>query len=149
MNNVNLPTTYIDFFNGVLHGLQKHENATSECGGNIEKLQPLFTQLADLYKDFISGKLSPTKFMAFVNNVFLVMGNIEGSCHFFELLTDTIGLLNPVALVLRIAYIIVIGSWVIVPSSFYFIYYLFQGESYNSGLHIGRILKYVLSYDIE
>ena len=143
------PNSWSEFGDGLIHGIQRYENATSECGGNIGKLQSIYDAAVDIYKDFISGKLNPAKFVAFVTNAYQTLNLVEETCHFVELIADTIALVSPISLIIRLAYIVFIGSWTIVPSSFYFIYYLFQGDSYNTGLHVGRILKYVLSYEME
>ena len=141
--------TFTEFFDGFVHGLQKYENQTSQCGNNLGKIQTIIDGAVKIYRDFIAGKLNPTAFMAFLYSSWSVINLIEDTCHLYELITDTIALLNPIALVLRLVYVVFIGSFTILPSSFYFLYYLFQGDSYMSGLHMGRILKVALQYEME
>jgi len=97
----------------------------------------------------MAGKLTPTQFMSFLYSSWSVINLIEDTCHFYELVTDLVGLLNPIALVLRLIYIFTIGLYTIIPSSFYFFYYIFQADGYMSGLHMGRILKIALTYEME
>eukprot|EP00345_Euplotes_harpa_P004585 CAMPEP_0168326860 /NCGR_PEP_ID=MMETSP0213-20121227/5561_1 /TAXON_ID=151035 /ORGANISM="Euplotes harpa, Strain FSP1.4" /LENGTH=184 /DNA_ID=CAMNT_0008329669 /DNA_START=15 /DNA_END=569 /DNA_ORIENTATION=- len=139
----------VEFADGLVHGLQRYENQTSMCGTNVLRIQNIVNDAIAIYNDFMAGKFTPSKFMVFVYNSWSILNIIEDTCHFYELVTDMISLLNPIALVFRLAYIVLIGSWTIIPSFVRFMVAIFQAESFTAGLNAGRILKVAFSYEIE
>ena len=139
-----------EFAQGFVHGVQKYENETSRCATDVAKVQDIINGLVALWKKIQSGAINPAEIVAFFYNSWATLNIIESSCHFYAFVQDLISLAtNPLALIIRIVHVLFIGIWTIVPSWLKMVYYAIVGESYWSGVNLGRILKAIFEYEIE
>lgn len=139
-----------EFAEGFVHGLQKYENQTSKCSSDVQKVQSIVSDLKDIIEQIQDGTFDVTKIGIFFYSAYSTLKTIEDSCHFYSLALELFALAeDPVALVTRLAWIVFVGSWSIVPDFFRFVIGLLFGSSYNAGLNLGRIIKVSLGYEIE
>ena len=139
-----------EFAEGFVHGLQKYENQTSKCSTDVQRVQGIVSDLKDIFEQIQEGKFDAAKIGIFFYNAWSTLKTIEDSCHFYKLANELKDLLlNPTALLIRLAWIVFVGSWSIVPCIFRMVIGLIFGDSYNAGLNLGRIIKISLDYEIE
>lgn len=139
----------LEFGDGFLHGLQKFENETSKCSRDIYKVKNIYNQLLEIIQDIQDGKFDASKVMFLAYQAYNTYIAIEDTCHFVELAANIASLFHPVTLVVRIIYLLIFDIWFIVPDFFRIITGLIFADSYKAGLNLGRIVKTVLTYEIE
>lgn len=139
----------VDFASGIVHGLQRYENQTSKCSTDVLQLQSVLNELVAIWNTIVGGSFDITRVMLFLYSTWSTLTIIEGSCHFYALLKDLATLLNPVAFVLRIFHIVFVGTWTIVPATFRFFWFIINGDSFNAGINVGRIIGAIFEYQIE
>ena len=139
-----------DLAEGFVHGLQRYENQTSKCSSDVQKVQGIVDQIKDIIQSIQDGKFDPNSFVLFLFQTWTTINVIEGSCHFYKLFVEIRDLIiSPVALIIRVAYILFVASWQIVPDAFLAFIGLIFGDFYKAGLNMGRIVKLSLQYYIE
>ena len=138
-----------EFADGFVHGLQKYENQTSKCSTDVRKIQSIINDAKDIIEQIMAGSFDFAKISLFLYSAWSTLNTIEDSCHFYKLLLELKDLFNPVTLIIRIVYIVFVGSWTIIPAFFRMVWDLVFGDSFNAGLMLGRIVKVSLQYEIE
>jgi hypothetical protein len=139
-----------EFAEGFVHGLQKYENQTSKCSTDMQKIQGIVNDAKDIIEQIKDGKFDFSKLAFFFYNAWSTLNTIEDSCHFYKLALELKSLiLNPVALIIKLAWLIFVGSWSIIPCAFRVLIGLIWGNSYNAGLNLGKIIKIAFDYEIE